>query len=45
MVAMPNQSPSRSSESCIGRRSSVKDSMATMMAVGTTLTKKMVCQP
>ena len=45
MVTMPAQSPSFSSDSCIGARSSVKASATTITALGTVLTKKMVCQP
>ena len=45
MVTMPAQSPSFSSDSCIGFRSSVKASATTMTMLGGVLTKKMVCQP
>ena len=45
IVTMPAQSPSLSRPSCIGWRSSVRASATTMMALGTALMKKIVCQP
>jgi hypothetical protein len=45
MLNMPVQSLSSMSVSCIGCRSSVSESALTIIWVGTTLTKKMVCQP
>ncbi len=45
MVTMPAQSPSLSSDSCMGVFSSVKASAMTIMMLGGVFTKKMVCQP
>jgi hypothetical protein len=44
-VTMPAQSPSFSRLSCIGVRSRVKNSAASMTKLGGVLTKKIVCQP
>ncbi len=45
MVKIPAQSPSLRRPSCIGLCSKVSASAVTITIVGSTLTKKIVCQP